>query len=786
MTLPPFLMNSAPVATRLAALGGIALVASTAWTAEIHVATNGSDAASGALDQPLRTIQAAVDRLRPGDAAVVHGGVYRECVAAKGSGCAGAPVTICAARGERPVVDGTEPLSVPWERWRGDIYRAAVKGPFRQLFFDGQMMFEARWPNLRSLDDLWSSNRWSVAGPGSEYGTVVDPELAKSGIDATGATAVLNVYHQFYTWTRPVQAHRAGGDSFTYERNLLGVGSEEQPRVRSKQKVAKPGKPNKDEHNETLKFTDDRYYLVGKLELLDAPGEWFFDAQQGTLYFYAPAGVDPTGHPTAVKRRDYGLVAERQNHLSIDGLTFFACGVRLEACDDCRFEHAAVLFSSCTEREREYTTKQEVRQGRDGLQEFQFPAITGDRNVVRNCLFAYGSQTGLFVHGADDLIENNVFHDFGWLASLGHVPLRFSTAYQKPAPGHNCRIRYNTIYNAGGPLLHFNGRDNLVEYNDLYGGMRAAFGGNKDVAMLYTQGDLAGSRVRCNWVHDSAGGSTANAWGNGIGIRGDGGNATRGLTVERNVVWACGSASLMIKNVPDPTEATANHVWHNTTFGNSTMLLGDNKVDVILAINSPNENRFSTLYNNAANGLACRWGGVPLPDRPTFAHNVAAPSLPLVDPAHGDFRPLPGSALVDAGMAIPGDAEAFVGAAPDIGAYEAGASAYWIPGHRSAAPSRPLVADGAADVRPAPDLIWLPGYESVSNDVFFGRSRQEVETAGRGGGAFRGTQAGNIFSPGRLEPGADYFWRVDAVGANGGAVRGQIWSFRTRERGGRE
>ena len=749
--------------------------------AEIHVSPAGSDSASGAAGQPLRTIQAAAGRLRPGDAAVIHAGVYRESVAITNSGCAGAPVTLRAAPGEKAVIDGTDVLDLKWDRWRGDIYKAAAgPQPFRQLFFDGAMMFEARWPNLASLADLWSSNRWSVAGPGSEHGQVVDPRLAATGLDMTGATAVLNVCHQFYTWTRPVKAHRAGSDTFTYARDLYGVGPEEEPRKRANQKADKPGKKAaKDENNETLKFSDDRYYLVGKLELLDAPGEWFWDGASGTLYFYAPGGVDPSGHQIAVKRRDYGLRAEGRQHLQFDGLTLFACGVRLEACNDCRFENSAVLFSSFTEQERVWRSKAELKQGLDGYLEFRHPAITGDRNVIRNNLFAYGAQTGLYVHGRDDVIENNAFHDFGWLASLGHVALKFSTAYEKPEPGSGCRIRFNTLYNAGGPLLHFNGRNNTVEYNELHHGMRAAFGGNKDVAMLYTQGDLKGSSIRCNWVHDSAGGSTDNAWGNGIGIRGDGGNATRGLTVARNVIWACGSASIMVKNVPDPTPEQANAVWHNTTFDNSTMLLGDNKVDVILAVNSPNENTYSTLYNNAANQLASRWGGKPLPERATISHNCCAERLPLRDPKSLDFRPEPGSALVDAGAVIPGCEEPFAGRAPDIGAYESDAETYWIPGRRDSAASRPLTADGAAGVGLSPELIWLEGYESVSNEVYFGASRPAVEAAARGGSALKGAQRGNIFSPGRLAADTEYFWRVDAVGAGGGVVKGPVWRFRT-------
>ena len=80
-----------------------------------------------------------------------------------------------------------------------------------------------------------------------------------------------------------------------------------------------------------------------------------------------------------------------------------------------------------------------------------------------------------------------------------------------------------------------------------------------------------------------------------------------------------------------------------------------------------------------------------------------------------DFRPRKGSVLIDGGVVIPGindgqdmdfnhpplysgENRAFVGDAPDIGAYEYGDSVYWIPGYRYSYPSVPIPSDGAVDV----------------------------------------------------------------------------------------
>lgn len=58
----------------LTALLTATLCIAPATAREIHVATTGEDAASGAADAPLRTIQAAANRAMPGDTIIVRDG----------------------------------------------------------------------------------------------------------------------------------------------------------------------------------------------------------------------------------------------------------------------------------------------------------------------------------------------------------------------------------------------------------------------------------------------------------------------------------------------------------------------------------------------------------------------------------------------------------------------------------------------------------------------------------------------------------------------------------------
>ncbi|WP_406470782.1 right-handed parallel beta-helix repeat-containing protein [Streptomyces sp. NBC_01615] len=82
--------------------------ASAAAAPTIVVAVNGDDAAAGTPDHPLRTIQKAVDKAKPGDVIAVRAGTYAltDNITIATSGTASQPITLGAYPGERVVVDG--------------------------------------------------------------------------------------------------------------------------------------------------------------------------------------------------------------------------------------------------------------------------------------------------------------------------------------------------------------------------------------------------------------------------------------------------------------------------------------------------------------------------------------------------------------------------------------------------------------------------------------------------------------------------------------------------------
>ncbi len=130
--------------TRLAWLAVVfALAACRAGAATWIVAQQDPRAADtnpGSEVRPLRTIQAAMSRLQPGDTIQVKSGCYREAVTS-GDDWQDPErrSTLAAFPGHRPTVCGSDPLPGPWERLPGDrpVYRRVCDTVVQMAFCDG-------------------------------------------------------------------------------------------------------------------------------------------------------------------------------------------------------------------------------------------------------------------------------------------------------------------------------------------------------------------------------------------------------------------------------------------------------------------------------------------------------------------------------------------------------------------------------------------------------------------------------------------------------------------------
>lgn len=619
--------------------------------AEYHVAITGSDEAAGTAEAPFRSIGCAAKVMIAGDRCVVHEGAYRETVSLAVSGTKDQPIRFQAAAGEHVLLSGSEVLDVKWRPHRGGIHRAAVTGPVHQLFADGTMLVEARWPNL-SLDDLWNRNRWAKASKGSRYGKMTDPALAESGIDWTGAVATLNVAHQFFTWSRTVKHHEKGENIFLYERDLSGITHYA---------------------DKTRQWEDDRYYLSGKLEALDVPGEWFYDAVKEQLYLWPPAGSDPATLRIESKTRDFAFDGDGVQFVELAGFRLVGCTIRLKNANHCLISDCHVTYPNWARR---------IDDPEAVASDKTVTEISGNDNRVLRSSFGWGPTTGLRIVGRRNIVEECLFHDFCWDGSLRQPVIALSSR-EKAAKPDRCIVRRCTVYNGGNALINYRGfPGHIIEYSHFYNGGLCC----KDVALVYTgQPSCAGSIVRYNWVHGcrtehrfkTNGGFISG----GLGIRGD--DQTRQLTVHHNVVWDCGRDGIIVKG-------DHNRVCHNTVLDIGKKDVLGNYVNLhtmpepvkawrkqhpLLKV----QNEHSLIANNAARTITGDNKGKAYPFAENMRGNFTGADPMLIDPANLDFRPRKGSPLIDTGKAVRELTGPTIGATPDIGAYEFGGE-NWRPG----------------------------------------------------------------------------------------------------------
>ena len=190
---------------------------------------------------------------------------------------------------------------------------------------------------------------WGKASQESERGNITDDgslDLAGSGINATGAMAILNIgsfdtyvrkVFYFFQWSQhlpisyQVLSHQPGSPSFTYNDDLGNI--HWNPRF-------------------------NQYYFEAAFDLLDNPGEWFFDVATNILHLIPPSGACPSTSSTRLRGRtlDYGLTITNTSGLTVANLTFLAATIdghsedRGPYIDEIRLDSVDFLFPSSSHR----------------------------------------------------------------------------------------------------------------------------------------------------------------------------------------------------------------------------------------------------------------------------------------------------------------------------------------------------------------------------------------------------------------------------------------------------
>ena len=238
---------------------------------------------------------------------------------------------------------------------------------------------------------------------------------------------------------------------------------------------------------------------------------------------------------------------------------------------------------------------------------------------------------------------------------------------------------------------------------------------------------------------------------------------------------------LVLWSAPEPHKPWAPRQWKHLLQQQNANSKAYNNYAPVLTGQMQHEVRRAKRIDLPLGDLAANYHPLSPREMPSREIELPEDEPVLRDPATFDFRPRAGSPLIDAGRAVAGITEGFLGEAPDIGAYEHHAADYWIPGCQAPHATMPVPPNGASDVKADADLIWLGGCQAVSHQLYLGSDRRAVAAAETGAKEFRGDLQHNVFSPDQLLAGRTYFWRVDVRTADGVTVKGKVWEFRVAD-----
>ncbi|VGO19646.1 CBM96 family carbohydrate-binding protein [Pontiella sulfatireligans] len=735
------------------ALIGCAL---SATAADYYVSTTGSDSAPGTFVQPFKTLGHALQNVvGAGDTVYMRGGRYHEEISgANLHGTDGNPITITRYQNEQVTLDGSESLAdlggASWSVYSGSIYTTTISKDIWQLWVDGRMGIAARWPNANThpcdpiepqlkadgytpKDGSW----WDLDGTWGHIPVYpADGNMQNNPVYQTvpnvsfaGGSVILN-YHSESTFTRPITNHVAGS-------NLI----EHVP-------VFNP-------HDQK----SDGRFLVEAMSALDQAGEWYYDKDTGEVRLWCEDGQPPQGRDIRGKTVSCALDFDSVDYVNMVGIDFFGCTINFPKVGHTTLEDCTFDYPSFYPRMLGIHSYSGEAAGEAAAQPPQYGATyfdggNGAQNVVRNCIFRYSDGSVNADGNVGTVFENCLFTHFSFVGMAQMVMMANGGV---DAITDRCTFLVN-----GSKVMQKH------SYMDIHMSRAAYFGylQQDGCAWQCKGGDGVGGPadglVRSYlWHHQAL--KTGTRWDGDDGINGsDHHQVSMRVPASHNTK---GDYHKVISNVSvalhDPTEP------------------GMKLKDPAPILDPKNQN--SDVYNNLASGISSdsdlyipltgnngnNWNG--------FVDSTGPLDLAknrLRDPVNMDFRPSPGSEIIDAGVIYAPITDGYLGAAPDIGAYEYGDTHYWIPGFQYPQACTPVPPNGTVNARPDCDLMWLAGKEAVSHDIYFGTDPENL--------VYQGNQSllNNIFDPGTndLTVGQTYYWRIDSITPTE-TITGDEWSF---------
>jgi len=590
------------------------LVMPTAQAAtSFYVSPTGSDANPGTLASPFRTVQKCANVAQAGDTCYIRGGTYRETVTPANSGTSSLPITYAPYNNESVTISGADIVG-GWSVHSGSVYKTTAMNwdlglGRNQIFVDGVMVNEARWPNMGVAADA-SHPVLAVVDSGTSTGTtgtVVSGTLQDSALGSGHAGAKINIaiVEGWVMQTGMVTASSAGSLSFDFYKWEDYYGP----------KLNQP------------------YFLWGKLSLLDAPNETFYDSANSTLYLQTSQNDHPSNHTVEAKKRQYAFDLNGRSHTVINGIHLFAASIRTDASS------TNIKIDGINAKYISHGLNIDDFPWQSGINDTGFQ-LYGSNHTLQNSRISFSSGNGVVLLGTNHLVSNNIIRDVNYAAMDSGAIHTGLTGVSAASSGH--QILNNTLYNSGrSVLVHRNATNMKIKYNDIYhGGIQV-----HDMGLTYTYGtDGGGTELAYNLIHDNV------CHGHCVGLYLD--NGSHGYIVHHNVVWNAKLAMQM--NASNMN----NKVYNNTLIGYNKSL--DNDFSGDLAGSELKNN----IFNKAVEGM---------PSYVVQQNNIYQGTDPkFVSPLTHNYTLQSTSPAINAGQVLSPYTNGYSGSAPDIGAYEYG------------------------------------------------------------------------------------------------------------------
>lgn len=612
-------------------------------------AENGRDSGDGSRSAPFATIARAMQSAEPGKTVYLSDGTYYETVTPI-NGTADKPFTLAALPGSSPVCTPTVRFDGPWSLWKDKIYVAdfsdiadKIDEERSQLFVDSDSLTEARFPNMgASLTGIMEAPR-AITAPGTDAETIVSPVSLPEGLE--GAKVVVwpgeNGVAGWIAYTSPIKS----SDGKTLKLATRLDTPEEYVGMNAYSPVA-----------------GNAFILTGALCLLDAPGEYWYDADNKKMYVYMPEGDSPEGHTITVRGSSSAVNAPDAQYVTIKGLRFYGGGITMENAVGCRIEDCRVLFSDhfYASGYASYVLKSSN-------------TVTGENNLITHCEFGYSAFNGITLGGSNNTFTDNIVHHSNYCGS------DFAALYVLKSS--EAVISHNTITDSGRVHIYFTINtvyDKCVISNNY---MASHSRLTSDSGAFYTWScDGGGTRLYNNFVDcgdKTENGSMMKCW-DGLYLD----NYCSNFTVDHNIVLG-GSCGLR-----------TNLSNENTLYANNTVIGSEHgygifsypKDDALTKTTRFYNNLFVSLtsydinYSGSENGQSKYYTGslkdgtVPCPIDPEKRIQSGNNLRGIVIYKEGDsmYQPADGSPAIDGGVIIEGITDGYLGQAPDIGALEKG------------------------------------------------------------------------------------------------------------------